>query len=73
VEKLLPIFGPCEDRNEQRAARLTSTRHVNSERIDVWLPSLMCDPSIVKDSKITFALTYRDFKKLPSKSYSLIT
>jgi hypothetical protein len=38
---------------KERATRLTSTRHVNSKRIDVRLPSLICDPTIVKDAKRT--------------------
>ncbi len=38
---------------KERATRLTSTRHVNSKRIDVQLPSLICDPTIAKDAKGT--------------------
>jgi hypothetical protein len=52
---------------KERATRLTSTRHVNSKRIDVQLPSLICDPTIVKDAKRTpppfLSLTYRDCRK----------
>jgi hypothetical protein len=48
VKELLPTFRPQQDSNQERAARLTSTRQVNSDRIDAQLPSPICDPTIAK-------------------------
>ncbi len=53
VKEFLPIFRPHQDSNQVRAARLTCTIDVNSNRIDVQLPSLICDPTIAKDPKRT--------------------
>jgi hypothetical protein len=53
VKEFLPMFRPHQDSNQERAARLTCTTDVNSNRIDVQLPSLICDPTIAKDPKRT--------------------
>jgi hypothetical protein len=41
VKEFLPMFRPHQDSNQVRAARLTCTTDVNSNRIDVQLPSLI--------------------------------
>jgi hypothetical protein len=51
-------FRPGQDSNQERARRLTPTRAMpllkfDSDRFDVHLPSLICDPTIVKDPKGT--------------------
>ncbi len=53
VKELLQMFRPWQDSNQDRAARLTSTRQVNSDRIDAQLPSLVCDPTIAMDPERT--------------------
>jgi hypothetical protein len=40
VKEFLPMFRPHQDSNQERAARLTCTIDVNSNMIDVQLPSL---------------------------------
>jgi hypothetical protein len=40
VKEFLPMFRLHQDSNQERAARLTCTTDVNSNRIDVQLPSL---------------------------------
>jgi hypothetical protein len=63
-------FRPRQDSNQERASKLTSTRelwlhwHVNSDRIDVQVLSLICDPTIVKELLAKFlSLTSRDCRK----------
>jgi hypothetical protein len=68
VKEVMPMFRPQQDSNQERAAKLTSTRLVNSNRIDVQFPSLICDPTIGKDPKRTpvmasLSLTHRDCRK----------
>ncbi|CAK9211872.1 unnamed protein product [Sphagnum jensenii] len=53
AKELLPTFRPQQNSNQERTARLTSTRQVNSDRIDAQLPSLIRDPTILKDPKRT--------------------
>jgi len=53
AKELLPTFRPQQNSNQERTARLTSTRQVNSDRIDAQLPSPIRDPTIVKDPKRT--------------------
>jgi hypothetical protein len=73
VKELLPTFRPKQDSNQERAARLTSTRQVNSDRIDAQLPSPICDPTIAKDPKRTYAaVSLSDLHGLQKKFLSII-
>jgi hypothetical protein len=78
VKELLPTFSPQQDTKQERAAKLPSTRQVNSDRMDAPLRSWICDPTIAKDPKrppTTISLSDLQGlqKKLIFKSYSLIT
>jgi len=68
AKELLPTFRPQQNSNQERAARLTSTRQVNSDRIDAQLPSPICDPTIVKDPKRTPATVSLSDLQEPQKN-----
>ncbi len=66
-----------EQQDWHQQKQLWLHQHVNSDRIDVQLPSLICNPTIAMDPKEFLpkfiSLMSRNCRKLPFKSFSLIT